>query len=57
MSPGEQNYDIYEKELLGIVLAFQNSHVYLEGLPHQIRVILDHKNLEQFLTTKQLNQW
>jgi len=29
--------------------------VYLEGSPHEIRVILDHKNLEYFLTTKQLN--
>ena len=56
MSPVEENYNIYDKELLSIVLAFQDWRVYLEGLPHQIWVILDHKNLEQFLTTKQLNQ-
>ena len=45
MSPREENYDIYDKELLSIVLAFQDW-----------RVISDHKNLEQFLTTKQLNR-
>ena len=56
MSPAEENYDIYDKELLSIVLVFQDWRVYLKGSPHQIRVILDHKNLEQFLTTKQLNQ-
>ena len=52
----EENYNIYDKELLNIVLAFQDWRVYLEGLPHQIRVISDDKNLEQFLTIKQLNQ-
>lgn len=56
MSPAEQNYDIYDKELLSIVLAFQDWRVYLEGSPHQVRVISDHKNLEHFLTTKQLNR-
>lgn len=57
MSPVEQNYDIYDKELLSIILAFQDWRVYLEGSPHQVKVISDHKNLEQFLITKQLNRW
>ena len=56
MSPEKKHYDIYDKEILSIVLAFQNWRVYREGSPHQIRVILDHKNLEQSLTTKQLNR-
>jgi transposase InsO family protein len=56
MSPTEQNYDIYDKELLSIVLAFQDWRVYLEGSPHIIKVISDHKNLEYFLTSKQLNR-
>lgn len=57
MSPSEQNYDIYDKELLSIVLGFQDWRVYLEGSPHEVRVICDHKNLEFFLTTKHLNRW
>lgn len=56
MSPAEQNYDIYDKELLSVVLAFQDWRVYLEGSPQQIQVISDHKNLEYFLTTKELNR-
>ena len=52
MSPSEQNFDIYDKELLSIILAFQDWRVYLEGSPHIITVILDHKNLEYFLTSK-----
>jgi hypothetical protein len=56
MTPAEKNYDIYDKELLSIVLAFQDWRVYLEGSPHQVRVISDHKNLEQFLSTKQLSR-
>lgn len=55
-SAAEENYDIYDKELLSIVLAFQDWRIYLEGSSHQIRVISDHKNLEQFMTTKVLNR-
>ena len=55
MSLTEQNYDIYDKELLSIVHAFQDRRVYLEGSSHEIKVISDHKNLEYFLSTKQLN--
>lgn len=56
MSPTEQNYDIYDKELLSIVHAFRDWRVYLEGSPHEVQVISDHKNLEYFLTTKNLNR-
>ena len=56
MSPLEQNYDIYDKELLNIVLAFQGWQVYLEGSSHRIQIISDHKNLKYFVTTKKLNR-
>ena len=36
MSLAEQKYDIYDKELLGIVLAFQDWRLYCEGWPHQV---------------------
>ena len=55
MTLAEQNYNIYDKELVSIVMAFQDWPVYLKRSPLQIRVILDHKNLEQFFTTNQLN--
>jgi len=57
MSLAEQIYDIYDKELLNMVLAFQDWWVYLEWFLHPIKMIFDYKNLEYFLTTKQLNWW
>jgi hypothetical protein len=31
MSPAEMNYDIHNKELLTVIIAFQEWKVYLEG--------------------------
>jgi hypothetical protein len=33
-SGAELNYDVYDKELMGIVDAFEQWEVYLLGLPH-----------------------
>ena len=56
MSPPELNYDIHDKELLAIVVAFQQWKVYLEGPKHQVTVLTDHKNLIYFTSTKVLNR-
>ena len=56
MSPAEQNYDIYDKELLAIWDAFHHWRNYLEGSPHTIQVFSDHRNLQYFATTKVLNR-
>ena len=50
----ELNYDIHNKELLAIVIAFKTWRVYLEGAKHTILVKTDHKNLTFFTTTKEL---
>ena len=52
----EINYQIYDKELLAIVEAFREWRVYLEGAKYQIIVLIDHKNLIYFTTTKELNR-
>ena len=52
----ELNYDIYDKELLVIFKAFKIWQHYLEGLVYSISVVIDHKNLEYFSTTKVLTQ-
>src|SRR5882724_1758947 len=54
MQPAELNYEIYDKELLAIFEAFRHWCNYLEGLAHVILVLSNHKNLEYFVTTKQL---
>jgi len=52
----ELNYDIHNKELLAIFEAFKIWWHYLEGLAYPIDVVIDHKNLEYFSTTKVLTQ-
>src|SRR5947209_17113903 len=53
-SSAECNYEIYDKELMAIVRCFEQWRAELEGSPHVIEVLSDHKNLEYFMTTKLL---
>lgn len=55
-SQAECNYEIYDKELLAVIQAFQEWRTELEGSPLEIKVLSDHKNLQWFMTTKQLNR-
>ena len=55
-SPAEINYETYDKELMAIVRAFEEWRAELEGAAFPIQVISDHKNLEYFMTTKQLSR-
>jgi len=52
LSPAEQNYDIHNKELLAIVVAFMEWRPYLKGTEKPVTVYMDHQNLQYFLTTK-----
>ena len=52
----ECNYEIYDKELLAIVRCFEGWRAELQGTAHPIRVLTDHRNLEYFMTTKQLSR-
>ena len=57
MTPLEYNYKIYNKELLAIIRTFKEWRPELAGMPIKdlIKVITNHKNLEYFMATKQLN--
>lgn len=55
MSPAEQNYEIYDKELLAIVAALRHWRVYCEGATG-LTIYSDHKNLQYFTTTKELSR-
>ena len=52
LSPAERNYDIHDKELLAIVVAFMEWRHYLAGTEKPVTVYTDHQNLQYFLTTK-----
>jgi hypothetical protein len=56
MAPAECNYEIYDKELLAIVRAFEEWRPELAGTADPIKVLSDHKALEYFMTTKNLNR-
>jgi hypothetical protein len=53
-SMSELNYDTHDKELLAIFEAFHIWQHYLEGAPMPIDIVMDHKNLKYFCTTKVL---
>jgi len=55
-SPAEINYDIHDKEMAAIVVAFKEWAHMLMSVDDQILVYTDHKNLEYFNTTKTLNR-
>ena len=50
------NYEIYDKELMIIVRAFEKWRSKLEDFIFSIEVITNHKNLKYFMSIKQLNR-
>jgi len=51
----ECNYEIYDKELMIIVYAFKKWWSELENSIYSVKMITNHKNLEYFMSTKQLS--
>ena len=56
MTPLELNYNIYNKELLGIVTALKEWRAFLQGIIKPFIIKIDYKNLTRFLTIKELNR-
>ena len=54
-SPTKCNYEIYNRELLGIIQAQTDWRHYLIGSPHKVTVLSDHQNLTYFKTAQKLN--
>src|SRR6266436_1014414 len=57
LQSAEWNYDMHDKELLAIYEAFKSWCHYLEGSAKTIDMVMDHKNLEYFTTTKKFTRW
>jgi len=56
LSPVERNYEIHDKEMLAIIRALQEWRHFLEGAKHTFEILTDHKNLQYFMTAKNLNR-
>ena len=56
MTPPELNYNIYNKELLGIITALKEWRAFLQETIEPFIVKTDYKNLTGFLTIKELNR-
>ena len=50
----EQNYQIYDRELLAIIRALETWRHYLLGSGHPVTVLSDHKNLTYYRTGQKL---
>ena len=48
MSKEEHNYEIYDREMLGLIRALEDWRHFLEGI--EFEVITDHKNMEWWAT-------
>ena len=52
----ERNYDVHDKEMLGIIRALEAWRHYLEGATHELEIWTDHLNLQYFMSAKKLNR-
>ena len=56
MSKSECNYDIHNKKLLAIILAFEDWRRDVKGSRQRAKILTDKKNLVPFMTKKKLNE-
>ena len=56
-SPAQRNYDIYDWELLTVILALEEWRQYFQGTQHPITIITDHKNLSYIKDPRKLSRW
>ena len=54
-SSAQHNYDIYDRELLAVILALEEWRQYLQGTAHPITIITDHKNLSYIKDPRKLS--
>ena len=46
--PAEQNYDVHNKELAGVIFSFKYARPLFLGAKHLVIMQTDHKNLQYF---------
>src|SRR5229473_8537281 len=56
LNPAEQNYNIYDRELLALIRGLEEWRHYLEGSPFPVVAWVDHQNLTFFRQAQRLNR-
>jgi len=51
----ERNYEIHNKEMIGVIQCLEAWRHFLEGARVKFEIWTDHKNLEYFMTSQNLN--
>ena len=51
----ERNYEIHDKEMLEVIWYLETWRHFLEGAKVKFKIWMDHKNLEYFITSQNLN--
>ena len=51
----EHNYDVHDKEMIGIMHTLEAWRHYLKGCKYKIEIWTDHCNLKYFMSAKKLN--
>jgi len=52
----ERNYKIHDKEMLGVIRCLEAWRYFLEGAKMKFEIWTDHKNLEYFMSSQNLNR-
>ena len=52
----ERNYKIHNKEMLGVIRCLEAWRHFLEGAKVKFEIWTDHKNLEYFMSSQNLNR-
>ena len=52
----ERNYEIHDKEMLGVIRCLEVWRHFLEGAWLKFEIWMDHKNLEYFMSSQNLNR-
>ena len=56
-TPTEQNYDIYEREFLGVLKALKYFRPHVTATEIPVTILTDHANLMHWKATRKVNKW
>ena len=56
-TPTERNYDIYEREFLGVLKALKCFRPHVAAMEIPVTILTDHANLTHWKATRKVNRW